>query len=687
MQQHNGVKRERKIVFVCLPGLQAFLSDIVFSLQVEGGYDVRLCLSKDMKEISESIAWADIVWLEWANEVAIAVTRHQHLLNGKDVVCRLHSYEAFAGYALEIDWSKVNSLVFVAEHIRDFVFKQFAALGRQIPDFATYVVPNGVDLGRFELPKDKTGGFNLAFLGDINYKKGPMLLLHAFQRLHAADSRYHLHIAGNFQDARYALYFSQMLGELGIGENVHTYGRVPHDSVQEWLLDKQYILCTSVLEGHPVGLMEAMACGLKPIIHTFVGAKDLYPDEYLWSTVDEFVDMILHAPGEKMDSEQYRRYVAATYSLPRQMEQIRNVLEDLPAYDGDGVVASSDQARVEVSEEVEKGRWSGTIARERANEMPTSPVMKALAWVEANIVTNEKDVSGIAVSSKNRSVYPEVSGYLVPTLLSFGKKDLALRLADNLAYLQLENGSFPGPNGDQFWGDGFVFDTAQAVRGFLAALDDIPDLEKHLRKACDWIVKSTDAHGALHVPTHGSWSMGKRGGIPEAVLLYALPPMLDAAEKLGVPEYKVVAERALRYYLNGADSLSTPLSQSFDQPNMLSHFYFYIQDALLDMGEDTRVREAMEAFKQYQPAGHVIQAFSNVSWVCSPGQAQASVVLSKLGEKELAKKTFDFMTLLQNGSGGFFGSYGVTADYFPTEEISWAVKFYLDAAVLLGGGE
>ena len=32
-----------------------------------------------------------------------------------------------------------------------------------------------------------------------------------------------------------------------------------------------------------------------------------------------------------------------------------------------------------------------------------------------------------------------------------------------------------------------------------------------------------------------------------------------------------------------------------------------------------------------------------------------------------------------SSSGGFFGSYGKGANYFTKEEISWAVKFFIDA--------
>ncbi len=54
-----------------------------------------------------------------------------------------------------------------------------------------------------------------------------MLLLQAFKALIDKDSRYKLFIAGTFQDARYQLYFKQMIDELRLTDSVNlTDGRM-----------------------------------------------------------------------------------------------------------------------------------------------------------------------------------------------------------------------------------------------------------------------------------------------------------------------------------------------------------------------------------------------------------------------------------------------------------------------------
>jgi glycosyltransferase involved in cell wall biosynthesis len=320
-----------KVAVLCIPGLESFLGDIITFLR--NNYEVRTCYSNNKQEIESAARWADIVWLEWANEMTVAITNHTNLLKGKRVICRLHSYEAFAGYVQKIKWERINDVVFVADHIKNFVIQQIPKLPDLVQDI--HVIPNGIDLNKFSF-KDRKKGWNLAYVGNISYKKGPMLLLHAFQELAQVNGRYNLYIAGLFQDARYSLYFGQMLAELGLEKRVHFDGWVK--DINAWLDDKQYIVCASVLEGHPVGLMEAMACGLKPVIHNFVGARRLYPDKFIWNSIPEFVAMVT---GSDYDSSEYRKFVEDRFSLQHQLASIEAIVGNLGKQSKQEIVQSS----------------------------------------------------------------------------------------------------------------------------------------------------------------------------------------------------------------------------------------------------------------------------------------------------------------------------------------------------------
>lgn len=307
---------QTKIAVLCLPGLQSFLGDIVDYLKTK--YDVRTCYSNNNQEIESAVRWADIVWLEWANELTVALTNHPTMLEGKHVICRLHSYEAFAGYAEKINWDKISDLIFVAKHIKDIVLQQVPSLPNRVKNI--HIVPNGVNLDKF-IFRDRTKGENLAWLGLINYKKGPMLILHAFRELVQVDNKYRLFIGGDFQDDRYKLYFGQMIKEMGLEKNIRIDGWI--EDVPTWLEDKHYVVSTSLLESQQLSLCEAMAKGIKPVIHNFVGARGIYPEKYIWNTIPEFVHKVTE---DGYNSLKYRKFIEQNYSLNTQLKKIGNIL-------------------------------------------------------------------------------------------------------------------------------------------------------------------------------------------------------------------------------------------------------------------------------------------------------------------------------------------------------------------------
>ena len=137
------IENEVKIAVVAMPGLESFLPDIVHSLEEK--YSVQTCYSKDMNEIATVVEWADIVWIEFANELAAHVT-NELPVEDKQVIIRLHSYEALSGHCAHINWKVVDALIYVAQHIKELLPKQQIRLPA---DLTTYIIPNGVDTNKF----------------------------------------------------------------------------------------------------------------------------------------------------------------------------------------------------------------------------------------------------------------------------------------------------------------------------------------------------------------------------------------------------------------------------------------------------------------------------------------------------------------------------------------------------------
>jgi glycosyltransferase involved in cell wall biosynthesis len=267
-----------------------------------------------LKELYELMVWADISFFEWCDELAVYGSRFNKVCK---IVIRLHYSEVYSNLPDQVRWENVDCLIFVADHVRRILKEKIPRLEERVK---TQVIHNGVDLKRFRY-KERGPGYNIAYVGYLNHKKNPSLLLQCISSLLDIDSRYRLHIAGFHEQPRYKLYFENLMRDMGIEDNIKVYGWV--DDVASWLEDKDYILSTSIGEGHPVGVMEAMAKGIKPLIHNWPGAKELFPTKYIFNTIDDFKRMVLNGDYDGME---YRSFIEENYSLKRQLKAIERLL-------------------------------------------------------------------------------------------------------------------------------------------------------------------------------------------------------------------------------------------------------------------------------------------------------------------------------------------------------------------------
>ncbi len=300
-------------------------------------------------------------------------------------------------------------------------------------------------------------------------------------------------------------------------------------------------------------------------------------------------------------------------------------------------------------------------------------IVKAKYWIKRNTVANH----GIVITSKQRRIYQEVTGYYIPTLLQNGMQSYAINYAKWLCKVQQPSGawlSFDLKNES-------IFNTGQVLRGLVAIYDLLPEVKENMLRGADWLISNINTDGRL-VPTKGT--AFSEGINSELIHVYCLPPLCEISQKTGVSIYKECAERSLKYYKKTfwADIINF---------NYLSHFYAYIIEAMVDLGEDKIAEAAMKKIKKMQREDGAVPAYKNVKWICSTGLFQFAIIWFKLGHYTEGKKAFEYAVSLQNKSGGWFGGYppykmGILSElmkkhitYFPNEEISWAVKYFFDA--------
>jgi len=294
-----------------------------------------------------------------------------------------------------------------------------------------------------------------------------------------------------------------------------------------------------------------------------------------------------------------------------------------------------------------------------------SPIRRALDWVRQHRAPG----GGILLHHRTEDASQEVSGYLIPTLMNAGERELALELALWEASVQGSDGSWAAPDGIPY-----TFDTAQVIRGFLSVLDVLPQLEPNLRRACDYVVKKIARDGRVTSKSLEMWKLPDGSILTDYCNLYVLPPLFEAARRLNEPRYQEAATRSLEYFKQKPHLVMfKPESGTF------THMFGYMMEALVDCGEIQLAAKGLAQAQAIQLSDGSIPAYPGATWVCSTGMAQLAIAWFKLGVPEPAQKALTYLERMQHRSGGFFGSYGKGAIYFTKEEISWAVKFFIDA--------
>lgn len=147
---------------------------------------------------------------------------------------------------------------------------------RKICDKDIYVIPNGVDLERFENLSSENIRRKLEitneqkiviFAGILRPIKGVKYLIQAMNIIRQKNTKASLMLIGDGEE-RQSL--EELVKESNLGDCVTFVGQVPNEEVLEYMAASDVFALPSLSEGFPIVSLEAMASGL-PIVATKVG--------------------------------------------------------------------------------------------------------------------------------------------------------------------------------------------------------------------------------------------------------------------------------------------------------------------------------------------------------------------------------------------------------------------------------
>lgn len=199
-------------------------------------------------------------------------------LVGIPVVCTLHGSDinVFPQRSkltrIGAQWAirHVDGLIAVSTELKE------RALLFGVPKREITVIPNGVDIQQFSLADQRQARAKLGlthakkiiiYISRLDKMKGLSYLLPAFRTVAERRGDCLLALVG---EGPYRARLEQEVARLGLEQSVVLAGFRPHSEIPTWINACDLVVHPSLLEGSPLPIYEALACG-KPVVASRIG--------------------------------------------------------------------------------------------------------------------------------------------------------------------------------------------------------------------------------------------------------------------------------------------------------------------------------------------------------------------------------------------------------------------------------
>ena len=144
-----------------------------------------------------------------------------------------------------------------------------------VPHENLVFIPNGVDAKKFKLKKVKKNGYKLLSIGAFVPKKGQIFLIEAMAEVVKKYPQTVLTLVG---DGPLRFELTEKAKSLGLQDNIYFPGTILHDKIPLLFEESDLFVLSSLAEGMPLVLIEAMACGLPQVATSVDGIPDIALD-------------------------------------------------------------------------------------------------------------------------------------------------------------------------------------------------------------------------------------------------------------------------------------------------------------------------------------------------------------------------------------------------------------------------
>jgi glycosyltransferase involved in cell wall biosynthesis len=187
-----------------------------------------------------------------------------------------------------------NKIIAVSPLLKEFLLYQ----AKDLKDEDVVCIPNGIDIQMFKpVVKNNSEKKNIIYLGRLAEEKGIMVLPEIIDKIKDNQNFGHLDIYGSGPLGKK---LESRIDEFNLRSKIKMKGAVDPQSVRKIMPLYDIVLMPSLMEGHPIVLLEAMACGIVPLVTRLRGSTDIVINQgengFLVNDgkVDEFVLFLHH---------------------------------------------------------------------------------------------------------------------------------------------------------------------------------------------------------------------------------------------------------------------------------------------------------------------------------------------------------------------------------------------------------
>jgi glycosyltransferase involved in cell wall biosynthesis len=207
-----------------------------------------------------------------------------------------------------------NKIIAVSPRLKSYILKEINLLNES----DVVVISNGIDTRKdTSVKKTHTTKKKIIYIGRLAEEKGVLLLPEIILKLKDNSLFEKLDIFGSGPMEK-AL--KEKLDDLNLNDKIFLRGTISHEQVSEVFGNYDILILPSYTEGHPIVLLEAMACGLIPIVSRLEGSTDI--------VVENNINGYLCEPGNTDQFATALQFAIKSDSLPAMSVEARRTIED-----------------------------------------------------------------------------------------------------------------------------------------------------------------------------------------------------------------------------------------------------------------------------------------------------------------------------------------------------------------------